>query len=150
MGGYSRELLIIEMDTSLPGQRLVQVLEQVTMRYGLPRRIVIDNGSEFVGKALDQWSHERSVELHFITPGLSMENDIIERFDGRFRGERLNQHWIRDLDDAHQKIERRYDYNHDRIHSSLSNHPPHGVRGTLWNTPRRKQNGAVADARSSQ
>ncbi len=123
--GFSRECLAIEVDTSLPGQRVVRVLEQLATRHGLPRRLVMDNGPEFVGQALDQWAYERGVELHFITPGRPMENGTVESFNGRFRDECLNQHWFRDLDDARQKIERwRWDYNHERPHSSLGNLSP--------------------------
>ena len=53
----------------------------------MPVRIVIDNGTEFTSKALDQWAYENKVTLHFITPGRPMENGYIESFHGKFREE---------------------------------------------------------------
>ena len=43
MEGYTREALAIEVDTSLPGRRVVRVLEQLRERRGLPARIVVDD-----------------------------------------------------------------------------------------------------------
>jgi putative transposase len=52
--------------------------------------ITVDNGSEYTSKALDAWAYEHGVQLDFIRPGKSMENAVIENFNGRFRDERLN------------------------------------------------------------
>lgn len=117
---FSREMLAIEVDTSLPALRVVRVLEKLRMERGLPERIVIDHGTEFTSKALDQWAYDNKVKLHFITPGRPMENGYIESFHGKFREECLNQHWFLTLDDARETIEAwRTDYNQVRPHSAL-------------------------------
>jgi len=117
---YTREMLAIEVDTSLPSLRVVRVLEKLRQHRVLPVRIVIDNGTEFTAKALDQWAYENKVTLHFITPGRPMENGYIESFHGKFREECLNEHWFLNLDDARETIEGwRIDYNRVRPHSSL-------------------------------
>jgi putative transposase len=117
---YTRELLAVEVDTSLPALRVVRVLERLHRERGLPERIVIDNGTEFTSKALDQWAYENNVTLQFITPGRPMENGYIESFHGRFREECLNEHWFLTLDDAREIIEDwRIDYNQVRPHSAL-------------------------------
>lgn len=117
---YTREMLAIEVDTSLPALRVVRVLEKLRMERGLPVRIVIDNGTEFTSKTLDQWAYENKVTLHFITPGRPMENGYIESFHGKFREECLNEHWFLTLDDARETIEAwRIDYNQVRPHSAL-------------------------------
>ena len=117
---YTRELLAIEVDTSLPALRVVRVLDRLRGDRGLPEQIVIDHGTEFTSKALDQWAYENKVTLHFITPGRPMENGYIESFHGRFREECLNEHWFLTLDDARETIEGwRRDYNRVRPHSSL-------------------------------
>lgn len=54
--------------------RVVRVLERLRVERGLPLRIVIDNGTEFTSKALDQWTYENTIVLHFITPSRPMEN----------------------------------------------------------------------------
>jgi putative transposase len=53
---YSTECLALEVGTSLPGAREVQVLEQVSSFRGPPKTIVVDNGPEFARKALDAWA----------------------------------------------------------------------------------------------
>ena len=52
---YTRECLATEVDTSLPGARVVRVLERLVSERGRPRQIRTDNGPEFAGRALDQW-----------------------------------------------------------------------------------------------
>jgi transposase InsO family protein len=51
---YTREMLAIEVDSSLPTLRVVCVLDRLRLTCGLPTRIVIDNGTEFTSKAMDQ------------------------------------------------------------------------------------------------
>lgn len=122
---YTREMLAIEVDTSLPALRVVRVLDKLRLERGLPVRIVIDHGTEFTSKTLDQWAYENKVTLHFITPGRPMENGYIESFHGKFREECLNEHWFLTLDDARETIENwRMDYNQVRPHSSLSYRTP--------------------------
>lgn len=117
---YTREMLAIEVDTSLPALRVVRVLDELRLQRGLPVRIVIDHGTEFTSKALDQWAYDNKVTLHFITPGRPMENGYIESFHGKFREECLNEHWFLTLDDARETIETwRIDYNQVRPHSAL-------------------------------
>lgn len=117
---YTREMLAIEVDTSLPALRVVRVLDKIRLQRGLPVRIVIDHGTEFTSKALDQWAYDNKVTLHFITPGRPMENGYIESFHGKFREECLNEHWFLTLDDARETIESwRIDYNQVRPHSAL-------------------------------
>lgn len=121
----TRECPVIEADTSISGQRVARVLDHVGLIWGLPKRIVVDNGPEFTSKALDQWAYRNGVELVFIRPGRPIENCFIESFNGRFRDECLNLHWFKDLEDARQIIEEwRHDYNHFRPHSSLGGKSP--------------------------
>ena len=100
MDGFTREALEIEVDTSLPGLRVVRVLEGLKRRGRKPEAIVIDNGTEFTSQVVDQWAYQNQVQLHFITPGRPMENGFIESFNGKFRDECLNENWFLDLADA--------------------------------------------------
>jgi putative transposase len=122
---HTRECPVIEVDHSLPGQRVVRVLERLAESRGLPRTIVVDNGPEFAGRTLDRWAYERGVHLHFIDPGKPVQNAFVESFNGRFRDECLNEHWFVDLADARRTIETyRRDYNGYRPHSSLGGLTP--------------------------
>jgi putative transposase len=52
----TRECLASEGDTSLPGARVVRVLDQLSDGFGIPKQITVDNGPEFTGQALDAWA----------------------------------------------------------------------------------------------
>jgi putative transposase len=122
---HSRECLQIEVDTSLPGARVVRTLEDLRQQRGCPRQLVIDNGPEFTGQALDQWAYTHGVDLAFIEPGKPQQNAFIESFNGKLRDECLNEHWFLSVEDA-RAITRgyRWTYNHDRPHSALDNQTP--------------------------
>jgi putative transposase len=122
---YTRECPAIEVDTSLGGDRVVNVLERLSETRGLPEVITIDNGPEFAGKALDEWAYRKSIKLNFITPGKPVENAYAESFNGRLRDECLNTNWFMNLKQARNIIEDwRRDYNEVRPHSSLKNMTP--------------------------
>jgi putative transposase len=122
---YTRECPAIEVDTSLGGARVVNVLDRLAERRELPEVITIDNGPEFAGKALDEWAYRKSIKLNFITPGKPVENAYAESFNGRLRDECLNTNWFMNLKHARNVIEDwRRDYNEVRPHSSLKNMTP--------------------------
>jgi len=66
---YTRECLWIEVDTSLPGLRVARVLDQLIDMQGKPDCLVMDNGPEFTGSALEKWAYDNRIRLHFIEPG---------------------------------------------------------------------------------
>jgi putative transposase len=122
---FSRECPAIEVDTSLGGARVVQVLERLAELRGLPGMITIDNGPEFTGRALDEWAYRRGVKLNFIRPGKPIENAFVESFNGRFRDECLNDNWLMSMKHARKVIEAwRKDYNESRPHGSLEGLSP--------------------------
>jgi putative transposase len=80
---------------------VVRVLERLAAMGRQPLLIVVDNGPEFVSKAVDQWAAKRRVNLRFIDPGKPMQNGFIESFNnGKFRDECLSQHWFISLEEA--------------------------------------------------
>lgn len=123
---FTRECVALYADFSIPGSTVALVLEMSAIERGkLPQSIVIDNGSEFTGKAMDQWAFENQIKLDFIRPGKPQENGFIESFNGKFRDECLNEHWFLSLEDARRTIEEwRIDYNEKRPHTSLGNLTP--------------------------
>ena len=122
---YSRECPAIEVDTSLGGARVVNVLERLSQTRGLPDVITLDNGPEFAGRHLDEWAFRNGVKLNFIRPGKPIENAFAESFNGRLRDECLNTHWFINLKHAREIIEDwRKDYNEVRPHSSLNHRTP--------------------------
>lgn len=117
---FTKECLAIEVDTSLPGRRVVNVLQRLADYRGLPKSITVDNGPEFVSKVLDEWGCRQGLRLNFIEPGKPQQNGYIESFNGKFRDECLNEHWFLSMRQAREVIEDwRQEYNDERPHSSL-------------------------------
>ncbi len=116
----TRECPAIIADFSLPGARVVTMLEDVARQRGHPDMLVVDNGPELRGRELDRWAYENGVKLFFIDPGKPMQNGSIESFNGRFREECLDPSWFTSLPEARRVIEAwRVDYNQHRPHTSL-------------------------------
>ena len=91
----------------------------------VPQRIQVDNGSEFISKALDKWAYDNRVTLDFSRSGKPTDNPYIESFNGSFRDECLNVNWFLSLEDAQEKVEAwRQEYNCFRPHSSLGDLTP--------------------------
>lgn len=119
---FNRESLAIEVDTSLPSQRLIRVLEKLIEDRGCPKNIRCDNGPEFISHKLEEWcSHEgRRISLQFIQPGRPMQNAYIERKNGSMRRELLNAYLFTSLHEVRILSEEwRIDYNTERPHKSL-------------------------------
>ena len=102
---YSRESLAIEVGQSITGEQVVTVMNRLSAARGAPKRIRVDNGPEFVSRALDQWAYLHQVTLDFSRPGKPTDNALVESFNGRLRDECLNTNWFLSLDDAKRKIE---------------------------------------------
>ena len=71
---YTRESLRIEVDISIGGRRVAEVLSQISLMRGLPEKIIVDNGPEFTSNAMDTWAYERGITLHFIRPGKPVDS----------------------------------------------------------------------------
>ena len=129
---FTRECPVIAVETSLPSERVIAILEQLATTRGLPPVLVCDNGSEFTSRAFDAWAHRRGIKVQFIRPGKPVENAFIESFNGRLRDECLSTSWFLDLADARTQIEAwRQDYNGARPHSGLAGRTPSGFMKEL-------------------
>lgn len=65
-GLCSKEVPVIEVDVSIGGVRVCRVLDRVFLARPLPETLILDNGPEFAGTALDAWAVQHGVHLHFI------------------------------------------------------------------------------------
>jgi len=126
---FSRKCLAIHPQQSIKGDDVVNIMDRIKSKYCmLPERIQVDNGSEFISKALDKWAYENHITLDFSRPGKPTDNPFIESFNGSFRDECLNTNWFLSLEDAITKIENwRIEYNRFRPHSSLNDRTPYEV-----------------------
>jgi putative transposase len=92
---FSRQCGTIHVGQSLKGEDVVAIMTRLQHDLGVvPVRIQVDNGREFISKALDRWAYDRQVTLDFSRPGKQIDNPYIESFNGSFRDECLNTHWF--------------------------------------------------------
>ena len=60
---YTRECLCVHAERSQTGKKVAEQLSRIVARRGAPESITSDNGSEFVGKAMEVWSYQNGVKL---------------------------------------------------------------------------------------
>jgi putative transposase len=122
---FNREALWIEVDTSLPAERVVRVLEQLLDWRGKPTRIRMDNGPELISQRMESWAKDHHIELLHIQPGKPAQNAYIERFNRTYREEVLDAYLFDDLEEVRTITERWLeDYNTIRPHEALQGLPP--------------------------
>lgn len=127
-----REGLAIEIDTSLPAERVIRVLEQVVTWRGQPQAIRLDNGPELVADRFMSGCAERGIELRYIQPGKPDQNAFIERFNRTYRTEVLNTYVFESLEQVREiSAEWLLSYNEERPHDTLGGLPPAVYRAQL-------------------
>jgi len=121
----TREVLAIEIDTSLSSKRIIRTLERVILDRGKPNIIRTDNGPEFTSKDLELWARDNEIQIQFIQPGRPMQNGYIERFNRIYRESILDAYLFFELDQVRTLTEEwMEEYNLRRPHESLGNLTP--------------------------
>ena len=112
---YNREALTVEIDFSLPAQRVIRSLNQLIECRGKPVQVRCDNGPEYISNALKEWAIEQGIMISYIEPGNPQQNAYVERYNRTMRYDWLNQELFTDLDQVRQQAEDwLYHYNHER------------------------------------
>ncbi len=125
MDDFSRECLAAYADYSIPAWKVVMVLDQIVEERGVPKRIRVDNGPEFISKELKSWCDQNHVVLQFIQPGKPMQNGYVERLNRTFREDVLNAYQFETLEQLRiLSDEWVYDYNYMKPHSALKGMVP--------------------------
>ena len=104
---FNREGLGIEVDFSLPAERVIRSLDRIIEWRGKPGAIRVDNGPEYisgnpeyVSEKLKEWAQRRHITLWHIQPGQPQQNAHIERYNRTVRHEWLDQHTIETIEEA--------------------------------------------------
>ncbi len=122
---FNREALWIEIDTSLPAERVVRVLEHLLAWQGKPTNIRMDNGPELISQRLESWARDKTIELLHIQPGKPAQNAYIERFNRTYREEVLDAYLFDDLQEVRYITEEWLEtYNTIRPHEALQGLAP--------------------------
>jgi putative transposase len=130
---FNREGLGIEVDFSLPTERVIRSLNRIIEWRGQPSAIRVDNGPEYISGTLMEWAETRGISIRHIQPGKPQQNAYIERYNRTVRHEWLDQHIIETIEEAQDYATQwLWTYNNDR--------PNMGIGGM---TPAQKLNAAA-------
>jgi putative transposase len=122
---FNREALAIEIDFSLPSERVIRALSQLIEWRGKPSVIRCDNGPEYISQATMEWAKERGIHIEFIQPGNPQQNAYVERFNRTVRYEWLSQyHWASLAEVQDHATAWMWSYNNDRPHMALGGITP--------------------------
>jgi putative transposase len=125
MDDCSREVLTIEVDTSLSSKRIIRTLNRTIEIHGKPTAVRVDNGPEFTFKNFELWAKEQDIIIQYIQPGRPMQNGYIERFNRLYREAVLDAYLFFDLYQVKQlTAEWIEEYNQRRPHEALNNLTP--------------------------
>ena len=97
---FNREGLGIEVDFSLPTERVIRSLNQIIEWRGKPETIRVDNGPEYISGKLLEWAEKHSITILYIQPGQPQQNAYIERYNRTVRHEWLDQYIIETIEEA--------------------------------------------------
>lgn len=112
---YNLEALTVEVDFSLPAQRVIRSLNQLIGYRGKPDQVRCDNGPEYISNALKNWALDQGITITYIEPGKPQQNAYVERYNRTMRYDWLNQKLFTDLDQVRQQAEDwLYHYNNQR------------------------------------
>lgn len=122
---YNREGLAIDVDLSLPSERVIRSLEQIIEWRGKPRALRLDNGPEYIAQSLIDWATAQRITLLYIQPGKPTRNAYIERFNRTVRHEWLDLHLFETVAQAQQLATNwLWTYNNERPHTAIGRVPP--------------------------
>ena len=125
MDDYNREGLGIDVDLSLPGQRVIRSLERIIEWRGKPCAIRCDNGPEYLSQVLQDWAHTRRITIMYIQPGKPTQNAYIERFNRTARHEWLDMHQFDSVAHAQRTATQwLWTYNNQRPNMAIGGVPP--------------------------
>ena len=122
---FNREGLCIDVDFSLPAERVIRSLEQIMEWRGKPRALRCDNGPEYISVALKTWAEERDIQLEYIEPGKPQQNAYVERYNRTVRYDWLAQYLFESIADVQNFATRwLWTYNHERPNMALGGITP--------------------------
>lgn len=125
MDDYNREMLVIEVGTSMCSDRVVRTLEQIIDWRGKPDEIRVDNGPEFRSYCFVDFCKRNGIRLHYIQPGKPVQNAYIERMNRTIREDILDAYLFEDLSQLKILTEKwMEDYNNNYPHQSLNGLSP--------------------------
>ena len=122
---FNREGLGIEVDFSLPSERVIRSLDQIIAWRGKPKMIRCDNGPEYISAALFAWAEKHRITLMHIQPGKPQQNAYVERYNRTVRYGWLAQYLFDSIEEIQEFATRwLWAYNNERPNMALGGFTP--------------------------
>lgn len=122
---FNREGLGIEVDFSLPAERVVRSLNRIIEWRGKPDVIRVDNGPEYISGMLLAWAEKRNIAITHIQPGKPQQNAYIERYNRTVRHEWLGCFIFETIQEVQDHATRwLWTYNNDRPNMAIGGITP--------------------------
>jgi len=122
---FNREGLGIEVDFSLPSERVIRSLDKIIEGRGKLESIRCDNGPEYISAVTLAWAAKRGIRIDFIQPGQPQQNAYVERYNSTVRYDCLAHHLFETLDEIQEfATSWLWTYNHDRPNMALGGITP--------------------------
>ena len=122
---FNREALTMDIDLSLPAERVVRALDQVIEWRGKPQIIRSDNGPEFISSKLVLWAEKHGIRLEHIQPGNPQQNAYVERYNRTVRYDWLGHYLFESIAEVQEHATRWvWIYNHERPNMALGGITP--------------------------
>ena len=121
----NREGLGIEVDFSLPSERVIRTLDRLIEWRGKPKRLRCDNGPEYISGALAAWAEKKGIQMEFIQPGNPQQNAYIERYNRTVRYDWLSLHCFESINEVQDYATKwLWIYNHERPNTAIGGITP--------------------------
>ncbi len=122
---FNREGLGIEVDFSLPSNRVIRALDQIIEWRGCPQAIRCDNGPEYISSTLQQWAMRKNIRLHYTQPGKPQQNAYIERYNRTVRYDWLNHYLFESINEMRDFATKwLWSYNNERPNMGIGGITP--------------------------
>lgn len=122
---FNREGLGIEVDLSLPSERVIRSLEQIIEWRGKPHALRCDNGPEYISGTLQRWAAKQGIQLDYIQPGKPQQNAYVERYNRTVRHEWLEMHEFTTIKEAQNTATQwLWTYNNERPNMAIGGITP--------------------------
>lgn len=122
---FNREGLGIEVDFSMPAERVVRILNRIIKWRGRQLIIRVDNGPEYISGKLMARAEQMGIHTQYIQPAKPQQNAYIERSNCPVRHEWLDQNVFETNEEAQsQATEWLWTYNNDRPNIAIDGITP--------------------------
>lgn len=122
---FNREGLGIDIDFSLPAERVIRSLEQIIEWRGKPLRIRCDNGPEHISGKLQEWAAKQRIAIVYTQPGKPQQNGYVERYNRTVRYEWLSQYLFESIEEIQAFATNwLWTYNNERPNTAIGGIPP--------------------------